>query len=71
MRPKAVCGFKTGDMVRAEVPNGKKARAHVGRVRDGGSFTVGNADGTNAILRNSPSRGRLWLRLTARASSPP
>lgn len=69
MRTKAVRGFKTGDMVCAEVPNGKKARAHVGRVRDGGSFTMGDADGTNPILRNSPSRGR--LRLAARASSPP
>ena len=50
MRAKAVRGFQTGDMVRAEVPNGNPAGVHVGRVavRASRSFTVGNADGINA-----------------------
>jgi 5-methylcytosine-specific restriction endonuclease McrA len=50
MRTKSVRGFQTGDIVRAEVPTGKKAGTHVGRVavRGSGSFRVGNADGINA-----------------------
>jgi hypothetical protein len=32
MRTKAVRGFQTGDMVRAELPHGKKAGVHLGRV---------------------------------------
>jgi hypothetical protein len=49
-RTKSVRGFQTGDMVRAEVPTGKKAGHHVGRaaVRGNGSFRVGNADAINA-----------------------
>jgi 5-methylcytosine-specific restriction endonuclease McrA len=41
-RHKLVLGFQTGDMVRAEVPSGKKAGTHVGRlaVRASGSFNV-------------------------------
>jgi hypothetical protein len=52
MRIKSVRGFKTGDMVRAEVPNGKKAAIHVGRVavRASASFRIGNTDGVNAKL---------------------
>src|SRR5262252_6858224 len=50
MRTKSVRVFKTGDMVRAEVPKDKQAGIHVGRVavRASGSFRVGNADGINA-----------------------
>jgi hypothetical protein len=49
-RIKSVRGCQTGDMVRAEVPTGNKAEAHVGRVavHGSGSFRVGNADGINA-----------------------
>jgi 5-methylcytosine-specific restriction endonuclease McrA len=50
LRTKSVRGFQTGDMVRAEVPKGKKAGIRVGRIaiRASGSFRVGNADGINA-----------------------
>jgi hypothetical protein len=46
----SVRGFQTGDMVRAELPTGKKAGTHVGRVavRGSGSLRVGNADAINA-----------------------
>ena len=49
MRTKSVRGFKTGDMVRAEVPKGRHAGIHVGRVavRATGSFRIGKADGIN------------------------
>ncbi|MBB3191034.1 RNA-guided endonuclease IscB [Halomonas cerina] len=42
MRRKQVHGFQTGDMVKAVVPNGKKAGTHVGRVaiRQTGSFNI-------------------------------
>ena len=42
MREKAVRGFRTGDLVRAVVPTGKKAGVHVGRVavRATGSFNI-------------------------------
>ncbi len=42
MRGKAVRGFRTGDMVLAVVPVGKKAGVHVGRVavRASGSFNI-------------------------------
>jgi hypothetical protein len=42
MRKKRVNGFQTGDCVRAEVPTGKKAGTHVGRVaiRATGSFNI-------------------------------
>jgi hypothetical protein len=66
MRPKSVRGFKTGDMVRAEVPNGKQAGIHVGRVavRASGSFTVGTADGINAkyckLLDRADGCGYAW-----------
>lgn len=47
MRGKSVHGFRTGDMVRAVVPSGKKAGTHVGRVavRAKGSFNVRTAEG--------------------------
>jgi len=51
MRQKQVRGFKTGDVVRAEVPPPlKTAGIHVGRVavRASGSFRVSNVDGINA-----------------------
>jgi hypothetical protein len=50
LRTKSVRGFQTGDVVRAEVPTGKKAGTHVGRVavRGSGSLRVGKADGINA-----------------------
>jgi len=42
MRKKSVEGFRTGDLVRASVPGGKKAGIHVGRVavRETGSFNI-------------------------------
>jgi hypothetical protein len=42
-----VHGFQTGDLVRAEVPQGKRAGVHIGRVtvRRNGSFRVGKNDG--------------------------
>lgn len=42
MRGKSVHGFRTGDMVKAVVPSGKKAGAHTGRVavRATGSFNI-------------------------------
>jgi 5-methylcytosine-specific restriction endonuclease McrA len=48
MRHKRVHGFQTGDWVRAEVPKGKKAGVHVGRVaiRRTGSFNVQTPGGT-------------------------
>ncbi|NVZ11067.1 HNH endonuclease [Allochromatium humboldtianum] len=50
MRHKRVNGFQTGDWVRAEVPKGKKAGVHVGRVaiRRTGSFNVQTPGGTVA-----------------------
>ena len=49
MRTKSVRGFETGDIVRADVPNGKKAGVHIGRVavRARGSFKVGVVDDIN------------------------
>ncbi|EIM96552.1 HNH endonuclease [Paraburkholderia hospita] len=45
MRQKQVQGFQTGDHVRADVPNGKKAGMHVGRVavRATGYFNIQTA----------------------------
>jgi len=42
-----VQGFRTGDLVRAVVPGGKRRGTYVGRVvvRASGSFRVGSADG--------------------------
>ena len=47
MREKSVKGFKTGDLVRAIVPTGKKAGVHTGRVaiRKTGSFNIQTAAG--------------------------
>jgi len=43
-RTKKVRGFQTGDIVRAEIPTGKYAGSHVGRiaVRSTGSFQIGS-----------------------------
>jgi len=48
MAEKSVRGFRTGDIVRATVPSGKKRGVHVGRVavRRTGSFNVQTAKGT-------------------------
>ena len=48
MREKLVHGFQTGDIVKAVVPDGKKAGAHVGRVavRSTGRFNIKTASGT-------------------------
>ena len=48
MAEKCVRGFRTGDIVRATVPSGKKRGVHVGRVavRRTGSFNVQTAKGT-------------------------
>ena len=47
MRQKEVRGFKTGDAVRADVPTGKKAGVHVGRVavRASGRFNIQTPNG--------------------------
>jgi 5-methylcytosine-specific restriction endonuclease McrA len=47
MRQKAVHGFRTGDLVRAVVPKGKRAGTHVGRVavRTTGNFAISAVDG--------------------------
>ncbi len=47
MRAKTVRGFRTGDLVRAVVPNGKRAGVHTGpvSVRASGRFRVGEVDG--------------------------
>ncbi len=48
MAAKSVKGFRTGDIVRAAVPSGKRRGVHVGRVavRRTGSFNVRTAHGT-------------------------
>ena len=48
MREKSAFGFSTGDIVRAEVPSGKRAGVHVGRVaiRKRGSFNIQTPAGT-------------------------
>ena len=48
MAEKSVKGFRTGDIVRATVPSGKRRGVHVGRVavRRTGSFNVQTATGT-------------------------
>ena len=47
MRQKSVNGVRTGDMVQAIVPTGKKAGVHTGRVavRASGSFNIQTGDG--------------------------
>lgn len=47
LRVKSFFGFKTGDIARATVSNGKNAGKHKGRVvvRRTGSFAIGDADG--------------------------
>ncbi len=47
MRTKSVFGFATGDLVAADVPAGKHAGRHVGRVavRKVGNFNIGTAAG--------------------------
>jgi 5-methylcytosine-specific restriction endonuclease McrA len=50
-REKRICGYSTGDLVRAKVPEHlKTAGVHLGRVavRASGSFRVGKTDGINA-----------------------
>jgi 5-methylcytosine-specific restriction endonuclease McrA len=46
-RSKSIQGFQTGDMVKAEVPQGKKAGSYTGRVavRASGSFNIQTSDG--------------------------
>lgn len=53
MRAKQVRGFQTGDMVRAEVPAGKHAGTHGGRVavRATGSFNIQTATGVVQGIR--------------------
>jgi hypothetical protein len=58
MRSKSVRGFKTGDLVRAEVPTGKQAAIHVGRVRASGSVTGGHGRRDQRQIL-CPSRGPL------------
>jgi hypothetical protein len=48
IRQKQVHGFQTGDMVKAVVPNGKKAGTYTGRVavRKTGSFNIQTEQGS-------------------------
>jgi hypothetical protein len=75
-RAKRVCGFQTSDMVRAEVPNGARKGARVGRVavRIAGSFGVGNAAGINAkhgkLLHRADGYSYAPRFLASRASAP-
>jgi 5-methylcytosine-specific restriction endonuclease McrA len=48
MRTKSVHGFQTGDIVRADVPKGKRMGVHVGRVavRANGNFNIQTVSGT-------------------------
>ena len=48
MRKKAVHGFATGDIVKADVPKGKKQGTYIGRVavRKTGSFNIQTKTGT-------------------------
>jgi hypothetical protein len=50
-RQKAIEGFQTGDLVRAEVPKGKYAGVHTGRVmiRATGSFDIKTKDGSKTV----------------------
>ncbi len=67
-----IFGYKTGDMVRAVVPAGKKAGVHEGKfaVQATGSFRVGKVDGINhrycCLIKRSDgyeySRGESGLR---------
>ncbi|MHB8246623.1 MAG: RNA-guided endonuclease IscB [Acidimicrobiales bacterium] len=61
-RTKNLCGFATGDLVRAVVPTGKHAGVHVGRVavRRSGSFRVGSADGISHRHTRVLQRGDGW-----------
>jgi hypothetical protein len=45
---RTVKGFRTGDLVKAVVPKGKKQGVHVGKVavRSSGSFNIVTAQGT-------------------------
>jgi hypothetical protein len=58
-----IAGFKTGDLVRAVVPSGKKAGIHTGRVsvRASGSFDLqtkaGRVQGVNARYCQPLHRG--------------
>jgi hypothetical protein len=51
MRQKSAYGFRTGDYVKAEVPSGKKAGMHSGRIsiRASGSFNIQTALGVMRI----------------------
>ena len=68
MAEKSVRGFRTGDIVRATVPSGKRRGVHVGRVavRRTGSFNVQTAQGNGAgdlapALPHRPARRRLRI----------
>ena len=52
-RSKKVQGFQTGDLVRAEIPWGKYAGTHVGRVavRSTGSFQIGSVVASSRYVR--------------------
>ena len=62
MREKSVKGFRTGDMVKALVPNGLKAGTHVGRIaiRKTGSFNI--QTGTDVIQGISHKHCRITQR---------
>ena len=75
LRKKRVCGFQTGDLVRACVPRGKKRGTYTGRVavRASGSFNIQTGTTTVQGIRAKHctliQRGDGYA-YTARASSP-
>jgi 5-methylcytosine-specific restriction endonuclease McrA len=68
LRQKRVHGFQTGDLLRAEVPAGKYAGVHVGRVavRATGKFRVGTTDPVNwrycQLLQRADGYEYTWQR---------
>jgi hypothetical protein len=73
MRTKSVRGFQTGDMMRAEVPTGKKA----GPTLDMSRFVAAAVsawamptENPRQVLQTSRSRGRPLLRPATHACSP-
>jgi 5-methylcytosine-specific restriction endonuclease McrA len=71
-RSKKVAGFQTGDLVRAEVPSGKYAGTHVGRVavRSTGSFQIGTVVAQVRHVR-MVQRSDGYSYTQRRAASPP
>ena len=80
MRQKSVNGVRTGDMVQAIVPTGKKAGVHTGRVavRASGSFNIQTGDGMVQgishrhcrVLQRGDGYGYSWLSTAGKNNFP-